>query len=187
MTYNEKILDLQDHADTVRTMMADYLKAAQADAESGNLEASSEGMVWLLEALGDIKAQVREVDSETNPSLVTVMDQMGERRFEVGSTMIERKVSNYRSNWQNQVLVRAVVNTALDDIEPRDYVDQETGAMISEREIVAPWMDAVVERLLECAAFRDWRVTALRARIPGMDPDNFCDVKRSVKAVLRRS
>ena len=45
-------------------------------------------------------------------------------------------------------------------------------------------MDAIVDRLLACAAFRDWRVTALRAHIPGLDPDNFCDVKRTVKAVV---
>tara|TARA_B100000902_G_C27320135_1_gene923831 strand:+ start:325 stop:897 length:573 start_codon:yes stop_codon:yes gene_type:complete len=185
--YNEKIIDIQDYADGLRSMLNDYLQEAQQDAEGGNLEGSSEGMVWLLDVLGDIKSQVRDIDNEANPSLVTVMDKMGQRNLEYSSISVERRVSNYRSNWQNDVLVRAVINSALDEIQPREYVDQETGEPIHEREIVAPWMDAVVDRLLECAAFRDWRVTALRNNIPGLNPDNFCDVKRSIKAVLRRS
>ena len=89
-------------------------------------------------------------------------------------------------NWQNNVLIRSVVNTAMDEIADREYVDQETGEPVSERAILAPWIEAIVERLLECAAFRDWRVTALRARVPGLDPDNFCDVKRSSKATISR-
>lgn len=185
--YNEKILNIADYADGLRDMLNGYLKETQEDAEGGNLQGSSEAMVSLLDLLGDIKAQVREIDNEANPSLVTVMDKMGQRNLEYASISVERRVSNYRSNWQNDVLVRAVINSALDEIQPREYVDQETGEPIHEREIVAPWMDAVVDRLLECAAFRDWRVTALRHNIPGLNPDNFCDVKSTTKAVLRRS
>ena len=85
---------------------------------------------------------------------------MGTRKFDRGSLEIERKVSNYRSNWQNDVLIRSVVNTCLDEIEQRTYVDQDTGEVIKERSIVGPWMEAVIERLLESAAVRDWRVPA---------------------------
>ena len=74
----------------------------------------------------------------------------------------------------------------MDEIEDRDYVDQTTGELINERNIVAPFVEAVVERLLACAAFRDWRVTALRNYMPGVNPDNYCEVESTTKAVIRK-
>ncbi len=188
MKLTDRIINLDERARDLERDMRSLLRDAQESAESaehdGDRQVVAEDMVDLLETLKAHKANLREVDNEANPSLVTVMDSLGVKKFTRGSLEIERRVSNYRSNWQNQVLVRAVITTALDELQDRNYVDQESGELVNERSIVAPWMEAAVDRLLECAAFRDWRVTALRARVPGLDPDNFCDTKRSTKAVI---
>jgi len=183
---DEQIIEIEERARDLRLLLNDTIREAQEKAEGGDLPGTADQMVDLLEVIKALKADVREIDNEANPTLVTIMDRMNTRKFDRGSLTVEKRVSNYRTNWQNKVLIRAVVNTALDEIAQREYLDQETGEFVSERAIVAPWMDAVVERLLACAAFRDWRVTALRAHIPGVDPDSFCDVKRSVKAVIGR-
>ena len=114
------------------------------------------------------------------------VNQILPRHFQHSNYEVERRVYNYRKNWQNDSLLRSVVNTAMDDIEDRNYVDQTTGELINERQIVEPFIEAVINRLLKCAAFRDWRVTALREYMPGVDPDNYCEVERSTKAVIRR-
>ena len=182
----DKVAEIEDKRSELRGLISSTISEAQDLAEGGEFEDSANGLVDLLQVIAWAKADIRELDNQANPSLVTVMDQMGTRKFDRGSLEIERKVSNYRSNWQNDVLIRSVVNTCLDEIEQRTYVDQDSGEVIKERSIVGPWMEAVIERLLECAAFRDWRVTALRAHVPGLNPDDFCDVKRSTKAVLSR-
>ena len=184
MNLNDKLLEIEEAGDELRRLMGEAIRSAQEEAEGGDLEGTAGPLVDLLEIIKGIKANVRDADNEANPTLVTIMDNMGTKKFERGALNVERKISSYRTNWQNDVLIRSVINTALDEIDPRSYVDQESGEFINEREIVAPWMDAIVDRLLACAAFRDWRVTALRAHIPGLDPDNFCDVKRTVKAVV---
>jgi len=186
MTYDQQIEDIQQQADGLNEMLADYINTAKVNATEGDLSGSAEGLTYLLYLIRDIKARVKDADDEANPALVEVMDHMGEKQVEYGSISVERKISNYRTNWQNQVLIRAVVTAALDEIEEREFVDQESGSYVSERAIVAPWVDAIISRLLECAAFRDWRVTALRNNIPGLNPDDFCEVRRSTKAVLRR-
>jgi hypothetical protein len=181
---NDKLVEIEEAGNELRRLMGEAICSAQEEAESGGFEETAGPLVDLLEIITAIKANVRDADNEANPTLVAIMDNMGTKKFQRGALTIERRVSSYRTNWQNDVLVRSVINTALDEIHPRNYVDQDSGAFINEREIVAPWMDAIVDRLLACAAFRDWRVTALRAHIPGLDPDNFCDVKRTVKAVV---
>ena len=184
MNLNDKLVEIEEAGNELRRLMGEAICSAQEEAESGGFKETAGPLVDLLEIIKAIKANVRDADNEANPMLVAMMDNMGTKKFERGSLTVERRVSSYRTNWQNDVLVRSVINTALDEIHPRNYVDQESGAFINEREIVAPWLDAIVDRLLACAAFRDWRVTALRAHIPGLDPDNFCDVKRTVKAVV---
>ncbi len=187
MALDERILEIEEQARDLGLLLNDAIREAQETAEDGGLSETADQMVDLLEVIKTLKSNIRDIDNEANPTLVTIMDRMNTRKFERGALTVEKRVSNYRTNWQNKVLIRAVVNTALDEIAQREYLDQETGEFVSERAIVAPWMDAVVERLLACAAFRDWRVTALRAHIPGVDPDSFCDVKRSVKAVVGRT
>lgn len=184
MNLNDKLIEIQEAGDELRRLMGEAIRSAQEEAENGNLEETAGPMVDLLELIKGIKASVRDADNEANPTLVTIMDNMGTKKFSRGVLSVERKVSSYRTNWQNNVLIRSVVSTALDEMAERNYVDQESGELVSERAIIGPWIEAVVERLLACAAFRDWRVTALRAHIPGLDPDNFCDVKRTVKAVV---
>ena len=186
MNLNDKLLEIEEAGHELRRLIGEEIRSAQEEAEGGDLEGTAGPLVDLLEIIKGIKAKVRDADNEANPTLVTIMDNMGTKKFERGSLSVERRVSSYRTNWQNDVLLRSVINTCLDEIEPRSYVDQESGELINERQIVAPWMDAVIDRLLACAAFRDWRVTALRSHIPGLNPDNLCDVKRSVKAVISR-
>ena len=184
MNLNDKLLEIEEVGNDLRRLMGEAIRSAQEEAEGGDLEGTAGPLVDLLEIIKSIKANVRDAANEAHPALVTIMHNMGTKKFERGGLNVERKVSSYRTNWQNDVLIRSVINTALDEINPRNYVDQDSGEFINEREIVAPWMDAIVDRLMACAAFRDWRVTALRAHIPGLDPDNFCDVKRSIKAVI---
>ena len=192
MNLDERIAEIDALAGDLRRSLDAAITEARESAEDlvygpeNDLQGTANSMVYLLEVIKAHKAVMRDVDNEANPTLVTIMDHMGTRKFERGGLLIEKKQSSYRSNWQNNVLVRSVVNTACDEIADREYVDQETGEPVSERAILAPWIEAIVERLLECAAFRDWRVTALRARVPGLDPDNFCDVKRSSKATISR-
>jgi len=192
MNLDERIAEIDALAGDLRRSLDMAIAEAKENAEDAvygpesTLQGTANSMVDLLEVIKAHKSVMRDVDNEANPTLVTIMDNRGTRKFERGGLVVEKKQSSYRSNWQNNVLVRSVVNTAMDEIADREYVDQETGEPISERSILAPWIEAIVERLLECAAFRDWRVTALRARVPGLDPDNFCDVKRSSKATISR-
>jgi hypothetical protein len=183
----DKIAEIEQKREELRSLTQDTLREAQELAEGGELESTAHQLTDLLQVVKWTKQDFNEIDKESNSSLVTIMDKMGQRKFEAGGYLVERKISNYRKNWQNDVLIRSVVNTAMDELAERSYVDQESGELVSERAILGPWIEAVVDRLLECAAFRDWRVTALRARIPGLDPDNFCDVERSTKAVISRA
>jgi hypothetical protein len=193
MNLDERIAEIDAMAGDLRRSLDAAITEAQESAEDlvygpeNDLQGTANSMVDLLEVIKAHKAVMRDVDNQANPTLVSIMDHMGTRKFERGGLVVEKKQSSYRSNWQNNVLIRSVVNTAMDEIADREYVDQETGEPISERSILAPWIEAIVERLLECAAFRDWRVTALRARVPGLDPDNFCDVKRSSKATISKA
>lgn len=183
----DKIIEIQEMREDLRKLTQEALEDAQSMVqETDDLGEVANRLVDLCEAIKFVKSDFNAIDKETNPTLVTVMDMIGERKFEYGGYEVERKISNYRKNWQNESLIRSVVNTALDEIEDRNYVDQITGELINEREIVAPFVDAVIERLLKCAAFRDWRVTALRNYMPGVDPDNYCEVERTTKAVIRR-
>lgn len=185
MTLKDNLFEIEDLQKKLIDLQKKTLREAQELAEQGDEDVKNR-LVDLLESTKWQKSDLRDLDNEANEALVTIMDRAGTRKFESGSLNVERKVSNYRSNWQNDVLLRSVINTCLDEIEQRSYVDQDTGEKIDERDILSPWMEHVVERLLKCAAFRDWRVTALRAYIPGLDPDNFCDTKRSIKAVISR-
>jgi|TARA_R100000278_G_C5466810_1_gene162971 hypothetical protein len=183
----DMIYEIEEKREELRKMTQEAVGEAQRQVQSGDdLADTANLLVELCESIKWAKSDMNTLDKEANPTLVTAMDMMGERKFAHGTFEIERRVSNYRKNWQNDSLLRSVVNTAMDEIEDRDYVDQTTGELINERNIVAPFIDAVVERLLACAAFRDWRVTALRNYMPGVDPDNYCEVESTTKAVIRR-
>jgi len=183
----DMIYEIEEKREELRLMTQEAVGEAQRQVQSGDeLPDTANLLVELCESIKLAKSDMNTLDKAANPTLVTAMDMMGERKFAHGYFEIERRVSNYRKNWQNDSLLRSVVNTAMDEIEDRDYVDQRTGELINERDIVAPFMSAVIERLLACAAFRDWRVTALRNYMPGIDPDNYCEVESTTKAVIRR-
>ena len=183
----DTIYEIEEKREELRLLTKGAVEEAQRMAqEDDDLGETANLLVELCEAIKWAKTNKADLDKEANPTLVTVMDMMGEKKFQHSNYEIERRVSNYRKNWQNDSLVRSVVNTALDEVEDRNYVDQNTGELVNEREIVAPFIEAVIERLLACAAFRGWRVTALRNYMPGVDPDNYCEVERTTKAVIRR-
>ena len=183
----DMIYEIEDKRAELRKMTQEAVTEAQRQVQAGDdIGETANLLVELCEAIKWAKSDLNTLDKEANPTLVTAMDMMGERKFAHGMYEIERRVSNYRKNWQNDSLLRSVVNTAMDEIEDRDYVDQTTGELINERNIVAPFVEAVVERLLACAAFRDWRVTALRNYMTGVTPDNYCEVESTTKAVIRK-
>jgi hypothetical protein len=52
--------------------------------------------------------------------------------------------------------------------------------------VAKPLIDGVVKNIVDAAAIRDWRVTALRAMIPGLNPDDFCEVEKTERVSIRK-
>jgi hypothetical protein len=65
-------------------------------------------------------------------------------------------------------------------------IDPNTGELVDLITIAKPIIDIVVKNVTEAAAIRDWRVTALRAMLPGLNPDDFCEVEKAEKISIRR-
>jgi hypothetical protein len=82
-------------------------------------------------------------------------------------------------------LIEAVINTSLAD-ENGEVVNPSTGEVIDIITIAKPLIDNVIRNLTATAAIRDWRVTALRNIVPGMNPDDFCEVEKSEKVSILR-
>lgn len=138
-----------------------------------------------LVALADIKGVVRDLEVRLNVLLTSWMRANGEKVLEYGDITAERKFSATRKNWQHQTLLEAVINKSLSQ-ESTVVVDPATGEVIDLTTVARPIIDAVVENVTRAARIGDWRVTALRAMIPGMDPDNFCEVEKSERVSIRR-
>lgn len=138
-----------------------------------------------LVALSDFKAQVRDLESRLNELLTSEMRRSGEKIMQVGDFVAERKFSSSRKNWEHQVLLEAVVNKALSQ-ETTVIVDPATGEIIDLATFAKPIIDSVVEHVTRAAAIREWRVTALRAMIPGLNPDDFCEVEKTERVSIRR-
>ena len=81
MKLTDRIINLDERARDLERDMRSLLRDAQESAESaehdGDRQVVAEDMVDLLETLKAHKANLREVDNEANPSLVTVMDSLG--------------------------------------------------------------------------------------------------------------
>lgn len=138
-----------------------------------------------LVALSDFKAQVRDLESRLNELLTSEMRRSGEKIMQVGDFVAERKFSSSRKNWEHQVLLEAVVNKALSQ-ETTVIVDPASGEIIDLATFAKPIIDSVVEHVTRAAAIREWRVTALRAMIPGLNPDDFCEVEKTERVSIRR-
>ena len=109
----------------------------------------------------------------------------GEKVRDYGTHVAERKISSTRKNWEHKTLLEAVVNTSLADEDSR-VIDPNTGEVIDLLVIAKPIIDLVVKNIADAAAIRDWRVTALRAMIPGLNPDDFCEVEKTERVSIRK-
>lgn len=138
-----------------------------------------------LVGLADLKGVVRELETRINILLTSYMRVNGEKMLYFGDMVAERKFTANRKNWEHQVLLEAVVNQALSGSNT-SVVDPSTGEVIDLTVIAKPVIDAVVDSLTKAAAIRDWRVTALRAMIPGLNPDDFCEVEKAERVSIRR-
>lgn len=138
-----------------------------------------------LVALSTLKADVRELETRLNILLTTWMRANGEKLLDFGDMTAERKFSTSRKNWQHGTLLEAVINKSLSQ-ESTVVVDPSSGEVIDLTTIARPIIDAVVENVTKAARIGDWRVTALRSMLPGMDPDNFCEVEKAERVSIRK-
>ena len=113
------------------------------------------------------------------------MRMSGEKVLTFGDLTAERKFSSSRKNWEHQVLLEAVVNKALSK-ETTVIVDPSTGEIIDLATFAKPIIDSVVDHVTRAAAIREWRVTALRSMVPGLNPDDFCEVEKSERVQIKR-
>lgn len=150
------------------------------------VEAFSESEAFdALVALSELKGVVRDLENRINVLLTSWMRAQGEKVLEFGDMTAERKFTANRKNWQHGTLLEAVINKSLSQ-ESTVVVDPASGEVIDLTTIARPIIDAVVENVTKAARIGDWRVTALRAMIPGMDPDNFCEVEKAERVSIRK-
>jgi len=109
----------------------------------------------------------------------------GDKLIELGGMVAERKFSSSRKNWEHATLVEAVVNKAISGSSGM-VIDPNTGEVVDLANISKPLIDSVVESLIKTAAIREWRVTALRSMIPGLNPDDFCEVEKAERVSIRK-
>lgn len=171
------------------THVADFLKenvARTTERLEKEIErANQEELFNALVGLGDLKGQVRDLESRLNVLLTTEMRMSGEKVLTFGDLTAERKFSSSRKNWEHQVLLEAVVNKALSK-ETTVIVDPSTGEIIDLATFAKPIIDSVVDHVTRAAAIREWRVTALRSMVPGLNPDDFCEVEKSERVQIKR-
>jgi hypothetical protein len=135
--------------------------------------------------MSEFKKRLGVIESSVNEAMVHHMTINGERSHDFGTHVAERKISSRRKNWEHKTLIEAVINTSLAD-ENGEVVNPSTGEVIDIISIAKPLIDNVIRNLTATAAIRDWRVTALRNIVPGMNPDDFCEVEKSEKVSILR-
>lgn len=150
------------------------------DSEFNNIDA-----IDALMMISDLKRNIRECEERINSMLTAWMLNNGEKQIEYCGMVAERKKSSTRKNWQHDTLLQAVINTSLND-EDRRIVDPETGEYIDLLVVAKPLIDHVVKNIQATAAIREWRVTALRSIVPGLNPDDFCEVESVEKVSIRK-
>jgi hypothetical protein len=138
-----------------------------------------------LYSIAEMKRKLSRLEDDVNLSMVLFMKMSGEKQHDFGSHVVERRVSSRRKNWQHGTLVEAVINTSLSD-EETVLIDPNTGEVLDIITIAKPLIDNVIRNLTATAAIRDWRVTALKNIVPGLNPDDFCEVEKSEKVSILR-
>lgn len=153
--------------------------------ENGAEEINQDELFNTLVELSQLKYVVRDAETRLNVLLTQYMRMNGEKVLEYGNLVAERKFSSSRKNWEHGVLLEAVVNKVLSS-ESGLVVDPTTGEVVDLTHIAKPVIDAVVDGITKAAAIREWRVTALRAMIPGLNPDDFCEVEKAERVSIRK-
>lgn len=148
-------------------------------------EFNKDNVFFALVALSDLKSQTRDLESRLNVLMTSYMRLNGEKILEFGDLIAERKFSSSRKNWEHATLLEAVVNTALSK-NASSVIDPNTGELLDLSDFAKPIIDSVVEHVTRAAAIREWRVTALRAMVPGLNPDDFCEVEKAERVSIRR-
>lgn len=154
---------------------------AGEDAESLDMNVAFEALFMVAE----YKRRLSAVEDMVNKAMVINMHMNGEKVHDFGTHKVERKVSSRRKNWQHQTLIEAVINVSLANAEG-EVVDPATGEVLDILTIAKPLIDNVVKNLTATAAIRDWRVTAVRNIVPGLNPDDFCEVEKSERVSILR-
>lgn len=165
--------------------LTDSVRSTVRGLEDGATEINPDVLFNALVEISELKREVREVEDSVNELLVTWMRLNGEKVRNYGTHTAERKVSSSRKNWEHKTLLEAVVNMSLSQ-DGGTVIDPNTGELIDLIAIAKPIIDTVVKNVTEAAAIRDWRVTALRAMLPGLNPDDFCEVEKTERISIRR-
>jgi hypothetical protein len=178
MKINEQIQSVMD-------ILAETAGSTVKSFEDGTREFNPDDGFNALVNIAELKRQTRQIEDSVNELLVAWMRLNGEKVRDYGTHVAERKVSSSRKNWEHKVLLEAVVNMSLADENSR-VIDPNTGEVIDLLLIAKPIIDTVVKNIADAAAIRDWRVTALRAMIPGLNPDDFCEVEKTERVSVRK-
>ena len=152
---------------------------------SGEVEFNADEAFEFLMSVADLKRVIKEYENEVNEQFVVHMRERGEKVKEYLGHTVERKISSTRKNWEHETILEAVVNMSLSG-QAGDVIDPQTGEVLDLTMVAKPIIDHVVKNLVAAAAIRDWRVTALRAMIPGLNPDDFCEVEKNERVSIRK-
>lgn len=178
-------MQISDAVEEVTNLLGNKVGATVQRLERQQEEFSADEALNALIALMEAKATIRDVESRLNTLLTQSMRMNGEKTMESGSFIAERKFSSNRKNWNHQPLLEAVVNKALSD-ESAVVIDPSTGEIVDLSTIAKPLIDAVVDNVTKAARVADWRVTALRAMVPGLNPDDFCESEKIERVSIRK-
>lgn len=175
---NDKLEEIEQVLKSFERLANDFVSQDASDYSMNE----AFGAIFMI---SDFKKQLGKIEESINSSMVNFMKMNGEKQHDFGSHIVERRVSSKRKNWQHQTLIEAVINTSLSDSEG-ELVDPNTGEMIDIISLAKPLIDSVVKNLTASAAIREWRVTALRNIVPGLNPDDFCEVEKSERVSILR-
>lgn len=178
-------MEMYELVDSVSETFKEAIGKTAERLENGVEEFNQDEVFNTLVQIAELKQVVKDTESRLNALLTKHMRMNGDKVLEYGSLIAERKFSSSRKNWDHQVLLEAVVNKALSH-DAGMVVDPSTGEIVDLTAIAKPVVDAVVDTLTKAAAIREWRVTALRALIPGLNPDDFCEVDKVERVSIRR-
>lgn len=182
--FGEMKMEMQQAIVDSTKFLQDHVGNTIARFESKKEEATEEELFNSLVEIGELKNLVRDLEKRLNALLVEEMRMNGDKVIEHNNLVAERRFSSTRKNWQHETLIEAVVNKALSK-DSGVVVDPSSGEIIDLGEIARPIVDAVVDSLTKTAAIREWRVTALRAMVPGLNPDDFCEVEKVERVSIK--